>query len=167
MNLEAERPRRTQTRGAPEALERDEGRRAREREPGGEPNHERPQRRLDGRVHDPPRVSIEWVRGAVRRLAIVGLEAIEERWSARTDDERGARAGKQPREPRPVGNRGARSVERVGIERQQDVEPDRRQRPRQPIENLRPGGRGDPADRGPAVDPSARRTTSAGTGKAS
>jgi hypothetical protein len=130
VNLQPERARSAQTGGATEPLKRNQRPHA-EREVhdmGAAARLERVARRP--RDH-PLRVPVERVGGAVRRLG-AGVEAIEKRPSARTDDQRAGRARQQLVERQRL----RRDVERRARQRENDVEAELAERTRERRQQL-------------------------------
>ena len=113
VDLQARAARAAEAGGAAEPLERNQrrrsrrtGSRSRARTPSGA------SAARDRRADDARREAIERVRRAVRRFGRLAREAIEERRPARADDQRGARAGQQLRQPQ-LGRRPARRRRRT------------------------------------------------------
>jgi hypothetical protein len=130
MNLEPQRPRSPQPRGAPDALKRDE-RPGVKRETDRMRDAERFERRSSDLRDDPGRVAIERVGRAVRRLRC-RVEEIEVGRAARPDDQRAAGPGQELIEAQ----RRRRRVEGRGRKRQENVQAERAQRRRQRRERL-------------------------------
>ena len=116
VNLQPERPRAPQPRRAPEALKRDERTRS-ERIVGGVGDAARLERLPRGAGDHPLRVPVERIRHAVAGLGPT-VEAIEERRSARADEQRAGGGRQQLFE----GERLRRAVERLAGQRKSDVE---------------------------------------------
>ena len=129
MNLEAQRRRRREPHGAPEALERDDGAGvcAQERIVLDVRDAERLERLARGLADDRPRVAIEGIGARVARGARP-REGLEEGAARRAGDERAARARHQRREAQLGRDGRAGGVEGRGVEREPDVQAPRAQR---------------------------------------